>query len=64
MCEEPVPPSPYDDCGWDYVDNVTGKALNTTMVNAARAEEMGFVRGMTVWEPVDRPKDVRVYGTR
>ena len=28
VCEEPKTPFPYDECGWDYIDDTSGKLLN------------------------------------
>ena len=40
VCEEPETPFPYGECGWDCVDDTSGKLLNNTLVEKARAEEM------------------------
>ena len=58
VCEEPKTPFPYDECGWDYIDDTSGKLPNNTLVEKARAEEVG------VWEVVGRPCDEVVFGTR
>ena len=64
VCEEPKVPFAYDDCGWDYVDDMSGKLLNNTLVEKARAEEIAVIKELGVWEVVDRPHDEVVYGTR
>ena len=64
VCEEPKTPFPYDECGWDYIDDTSGKLLNNTIVEKARAEEISFIRELGVWEVVDRPHDEVVFGTR
>ena len=64
MCEEPKTPFPYDECGWDYTDDTTGKLLNNTLVEKARAEEISVTRQLGVWEVVDRHRDEVVFGTR
>ena len=62
--EEPKTPFPYDECGWDYIDDTSGKLLNNTLVEKARAEEISVIRALGVWEVVDRPRDEVVFGTR
>ena len=57
VCEEPKTPFPYDECGWDYIDD-------TSLVEKARAKEISVIRGLGVWEAVDRPSDEVVFGTR
>ena len=64
VCEEPKTPFPYDECGWDYIDDTSGKLLNNTLVEKARAEEISVIRELGVWEVVDRPRDKVVFGTR
>ena len=64
VCEEPKTPFPYDECGWDYVDDTSGKLLNHTLVEKARAEEISVIRELCVWEVVDRPHNEVVFGTR
>ena len=64
MCEEPKTPFPYDGCGWDCIDNTSGKLLNNTLVEKARAEEICVIRELGVWEVADRPRDEVVFGTR
>ena len=44
-CEVPKTPFPYDECGWDFIDDASiddasGKLLNNTLVEKARAEEI------------------------
>ena len=63
VCEEPKTPFPYDECGWDYVDDTSGKLLNNTLVEKARAEEISVIREHCVWEVVNRPRDEGVFGT-
>ena len=55
---------PYDECGWDYIDDTSGKLLNNTLVERAGAEEVSVIREPSVWEAVDRPRDEVVFGTR
>ena len=55
VCEDKQMPYAYDDCGWDYVDDVSGKWLNNTLVTRARGEEMGVMKEMKIWDVVDRP---------
>ena len=39
VSEEPKTPFPHDECGWDDVDDTSGKLLNNTLVDKARAEQ-------------------------
>ena len=64
MCEEPKTPSPFDECGWDSIDDTNGKLLNNTLVEKARTEEVSVIRELGVWEVVDRPRGEVVFGTR
>ena len=64
MCEEPKTPFPYDECGWDYIDDTSGKLPNNELVEKARAEEISVIRELGVLEVVDRPCDEVVFGTR
>ena len=64
FCEEASIPYAYDDCGWNFYDDISGKPLNNTLVTKARAEEMGVIAEMKIWDVVDRPKNMRVIGTR
>ena len=32
VCEEPKTPFPYDGCGWEFIDDMSGKLLNKTLV--------------------------------
>ena len=57
MCEEPKTPFPYDECGWDYIDDTSGKLLNNTLVEKARPEEISVICELGVWEVVDRLRD-------
>ena len=50
VCEEPKTPFPYDECVWDYIDDTSGKLLNNTLVEKARAEELSVIREIGVWE--------------
>ena len=63
VCEEPNAPFPYDECGWDYIDDSSGKLLNNTLVEKGRAEEVSVIRELGVWEVVDRHHDEVVLGT-
>ena len=38
VCEETAVPYAYHDCGWGYVDDMSGKYLNNTLVENARSE--------------------------
>ena len=42
--EEPKTPFPYDECGWDYIDDTSGMLLKNTLVEKARAEEISVIR--------------------
>ena len=53
VCEEPKTPFPYDECHWKYIDDTSGKVLNDTLVEKARAEEISVIRELGVWEVVD-----------
>ena len=64
VSEEPKAPFSYDGCGWDYIDDTSGKLLNNKHVGKARAEETSVIREFGVWEVVDRPRDEVVFGTR
>ena len=64
VCEEPKAPFSHDECGWDYIEDTSGKLLNNTLVEKARAEEISVIRELGVWEVVDRPRDEVVVGTR
>ena len=50
VCEVPKTPFPYDECGWDYIDDPSGKLLNNTLVDKARTEEIWVIRELGVWE--------------
>ena len=43
---------------------MSGKYLNNTLVQNARAEEVDVITESGVWEVVDRPSDAGVLGTR
>ena len=64
VCEEPKIPFPYDECGWDCIDDTSGNPLNNTLVEKARADEISVIRELGVWEVVDTPQDEVVFGTR
>ena len=53
VCEEPKTPFPYGQCGWDCIDDMSGKPLNNTLVENAIAEEISVIRELGVWEVVD-----------
>ena len=57
VCEEPKTPFPYDECGWDYIDDTSGMLLNNTLAEKARSEEIAVIRELGVWEVVNRPHD-------
>ena len=48
LCEEPKAPFPYEECGWDHIDDTSGKLLNNTLVEMARAEEISVIRELGV----------------
>ena len=50
VCEEPKTLFPYDECGWDDIDDTSGKLLNNTLVEKARAQEISVIRELVVWE--------------
>ena len=62
LCEELKTPFPCGDCGWDYIDDTSGKLLNNTLVEKTRAEEISVIRELGVWEVVDRPRDAEPEG--
>ena len=64
VCEGSKTPFLYDECGWDYIDDTSGKLLNNTLVEKARAEEFSVIREVGVWEVVDKQCDEVVFGTR
>ena len=64
VCEKPKTPFPHDECGWDYIDDTSGKLHNNTRVEKTRADEISVIRELGVWEVVDRPRDEVVFGTR
>ena len=61
VCEEQFGIDP--ETSW-YYDDVSGKPLDTQMVQAARREECQVIQAMGVWEPIPRPKNEKVIGTR
>ena len=60
LCEEPKTPIPYDECAWDYIDDTSGKLLNNTLVEKARAEEISVTRELGVWASFSHtgPKEI------
>ena len=40
------------EAGWDHIDDVSGKPLNSVKVALARKDEIGYVRKMTVYKKV------------
>ena len=64
VCEEPETPFPFDEFGWDYIDDTSGKLLNNTLVKNARAEEISVIGGLGVREVVDKHRDEVVFGTK
>ena len=61
VCEEQFDIDP--ETPW-YYDDVSGKPLDTQMVQAARGEECQVIQTMGVWEPIPRPKNEKVISTR
>ena len=61
VCEEQFDIDP--ETPW-YYDDVSGKPLDTQMVQAARREECQVIQTMGVWEPIPRPKNEKVISTR
>ena len=61
VCEEQFDIDP--EAPW-YYDDVSGKPLDTQMVQAARREECQVIQTMGVWEPIPRPKNEKVISTR
>ena len=57
VCEEQFDIDP--ETPW-YYDDVSGKPLDTQMVQAARCEECQVIQTMGVWEPIPRPKNEKV----
>ena len=55
VCAEPKTSFPYDECGWDCIDDTSGKLLNNTLVEKARAEEMSVIRELGVWRWLTDP---------
>ena len=55
VCEVPKTPFPYDECGWDYIDDPSGKLLNNTLVDKARTEEIWVIRELGCLGVVDSP---------
>ena len=59
VCEEPKTHSPYDECGWDYIDDTGGKLLNNTLVEKARSKKkilssVSLMSGRWWTDPVTR----------
>ena len=44
VCEEPKTPFPYDECGWDCIDDTSGKLLNNTLDEKARTASTRVVK--------------------
>ena len=59
VCEEQFDIDP--ETPW-YYDDVSGKPLDTQMVQAARRGQV--IQTMGVWEPIPRPKNEKVISTR
>ena len=51
--EEPKTPFPYDGCGLDFIDDVSGTLLNNTLSEKARAEEISVLRELGDLKGVD-----------
>ena len=51
-------------CGWDFIDDTSGKLLNNTRVEKARTEDISVIRELGVLKVVDRACDEVVFGTR
>ena len=63
VCEEPKIPCPYDECGWDFIDDTSGKLLKKHLSRRRGLRKFwSFVN--LVSEVVDRPLDEVVCGTR
>ena len=48
---------PFDECGWDYIDDTSGKLLDNTLVEKARVEDISVIRevsGRWYRKPVTR----------
>ena len=44
VCEEPKTLFSCDECGWDCIEDTSGKFLNNTLVEKARAEKISVIR--------------------
>ena len=66
VCEEPSPSHGYEDDSEprEFVDDISGKSLDSDLVERARREEMEIIQDMGVWKVVDRPMGKKVIGTR
>ena len=62
VCEEPKTPYPCDECRWDYIDDTSGKLLNNTLVEKARAGEFRSFVSLVFGKFVGRPHDGVVFG--
>lgn len=61
VCEEQFDIEPEAPQYWD---NISGKPLDTALVQAARKEECDVITSMGVWEVIDRPPGEKVITTR
>jgi len=59
VCEEVVP-----EVETPYWDDISGKPLDPSGVNAARQEEVQVIKEMGVWEVIPRPVGEKVISTR
>ena len=64
VCEESKTPLPCDECGWENIDDTSGKLLKNKLVEKATAEDISVIRELGVCEVVDRPRTEVVFGTR
>lgn len=70
VCEEKIPlPEELEDTAqqWWYYDDISGKVLDTELVQKARMDEIKIIQGFPVWEKIPRskmPKGVKTIGTR
>ena len=62
VCEEPT--LHFETWDAEFVDNVSGKPLDTKMVQEARTTELETIEKMGVWEPCPRPERVKIIATR
>jgi thiol-disulfide isomerase/thioredoxin len=62
VCEEPIPDysdEDYED--FDCIDDVSGKCLNSKLVNEARKLEIKFFEDMGLWKVIKRPVELGEY---